>query len=216
MTLVIQDLYLTKLDNGITVYYDSTSNGGGSTQYPDFIDVLNLLGKKYSSAMEWCSGSGFIGFSLLDYQFADTVTFVDLHDISIECINYTAEKNNIRGKIQTYMCDEVKKLPDTLYDLIVANPPHVDNIDDIKDIVGTDWIKRVTIDEGWKVHEEFFTNIGTYLNKGADILLSETNMYQVHIDMAEKAGLRYVGSYPANCLRTTGGPQAVIMHYTKD
>jgi hypothetical protein len=82
--------------------------------------------------------------------------------------------------------------------------------------VDTDWIKRVTLDEGWKVHEEFFTNIGTYLNKGADILLSENKIEQVHIDMAEQSGLRYVGSYPANCLRTMSHPQAVIMHYTKD
>ena len=62
-------------DNGTIINYEPEMDGGGSTQYKDFLTYFKSTGKTYKNCFEWCSGLGAIGFSLLDAGICESITF---------------------------------------------------------------------------------------------------------------------------------------------
>lgn len=197
--------------NGTTLYWTDGSDGGGTTQYADFTDILSNSTKVYNRGLEWCAGLGAIGFSIMDIKKCNTFAFMDLYSIALDDVKFTSEANNITDRVTTYQCDEVNKIPKhEKFDLIVANPPHCfnpfpgDNIDHAI---------RLVVDQDWKIHKEFFNNITSYLLPDADIFLSETGIYQEHIQLAKQNGLKFKGTLPAPALCKDAGDTSIIMHY---
>ena len=197
-------MHTLTFDNGIVIDYDSSHDGGGSTQYTDFLDHIKSTGKKYKHCLEWCSGLGAIGYSLLDAGICETVTFMDIHEPSIENALRNAEKNNVSDKVKAYHLDKIGDLPkDLKFDLVVGNPPHSpENPQNFKD----DWERKI-IDPNWDTHTEFYATIGEYLEPNSDIILSEIENHSISkvlITMAESYGLKFNKIAPAPELAKTG------------
>ena len=201
-------------ENGTYITWVPGLDGGGSTQYTDFLSLLNLKGKKYENGLEWCCGLGAIGYSILDAGICKKMSFMDIYEPAGPVIYSNAEFNNVSDKVKFYHADSISKLPDNLkFDLVVANPPHsYENFP----YEGSDKevIYRLTVDVNWAIHLDFFKNVKKYLNPNADIILSEFSPHHTHIELAEHAGLKYMGSFPATALAKDSKTNAVLMQYS--
>ena len=201
-----------KFDNGTALYWTGGSCGGGSTQYKDFLNVLKENKKTYTRGLEWCAGLGAVGYGILDAKLCETFVFMDRYEQAILDVEYTAKYNNIEDKITTYLCDEIGKIPaKEQFDLVVGNPPHIPNSNGLIDKNETNI--RLTVDEDWKIHNEFFCNIGNYLVDGADIFLSAIDIHPEIQQMAIDNQFVVLGEYPSPMLSQTGGSRSVIIHY---
>lgn len=203
-------------ENGIHIEWCKGDDGGGSTQYIDFIHAIGSE-KKYNKCLEWCAGLSAITFGLFDEKIINEAVLMDIYEPALLTAMVNAKNNNLSDKIKYFVCDEIKKLPSTeKFDLVVSNPPHsshgywlVDGVNE--DITGTH--RRLVVDEDWKIHKEFFDNITKYLNEGADIFLSESDIHSDLISMAEQNNLKYVGFHSAPLLSVDSRTQAVVMHF---
>lgn len=188
---------------------DYVLDGGGSTQYTDFLNPLLYENKTYDRALEWCSGLGSIGFSLLDAKLVNHITFMDSYQPAIDYVHSMADLNNISDKVSGYCKSQIKDLPlHEKFDLILANPPHRPHEVTIEEAHAEDYrngykprdksqlddINRILVDVDWQIHQEFFTNIKNYCNAGCDILISTTGNFINNIEYAEKGGLRLIKS----------------------
>jgi methylase of polypeptide subunit release factors len=195
--------------NGLKIQWERGLDGGGSTQYRDFLKLLE--NKKYDHGLEWCAGLGAIGFSLLDAGICERMSFTDIYEPSQTYIDTNAIKNNISNKVRSYITDAISKLPsDAKFDVVVGNPPHCYNTDGLFLSKTT---ARLVMDKDWLIHKEFFSNIIQYLNPNGEIFLSETGPHEVLIDYAQQCGLTYKGSYPAEELSKNSNIWACILHF---
>lgn len=201
-------------ENGTHITWVPGLDGGGSTQYTDFISFLKLKGKRYENGLEWCCGLGAIGYSILDAGICKNMSFTDIYEPAGPLIYSNAESNSVVDRVKFYHADSIGKLPDNLkFDLIVANPPHVpENFNYDGD--NADTIYRLTVDTDWAIHSDFFKNVMKYLNSGADIILSEVGTHQKHIELAEQAGLKFIEAFPAPALAIDSKSEAMLMHYS--
>ena len=204
----------TKFENGTIVSCEQENDGGGSTQYADFIDFFKEKGDdlpKYKNCLEWCAGPGFIGYSLLDAEVCQHVTFMDIHEPAIDDARNNAIFNNLTDRTSFHTIDAIHKLPtDLKFDLVVANPPHSMNA---LVSVPHESLTRLIVDLDWKIHEEFFAHITDYLLPGAEVILSENGKHQVFIEMAKKVGLIFEGYKPAKELASGACVNASLMTY---
>jgi methylase of polypeptide subunit release factors len=192
----------TKFENGTIVSCEQENDGGGSTQYADFINFFKEKGDdlpKYKNCLEWCAGPGFIGYSLLDEEVCQHVTFMDIHEPAIDDARNNAIFNNLTDRTSFYTIDAIHKLPtDLKFDLVVGNPPH--SLKASEEWLNNKGLFRLIVDLDWKIHEEFFAHITDYLLPGAEVILSENDHFPEFIEMAKKVGLIFEGYKPAKIL----------------
>lgn len=204
------------LPNGTKISWNRGDDGGGSTQYKDFIDPIKQQNKKYKQALEWCAGMSAIAFSLLDLGLAEKFALMDIYKPALDQAKINADNNNISDKITTHNLNKIALLPlDLKFDLVVANPPHCVNIETSELIKLNDQeqeiLKRLILDQDWHIHKEFYKNIGQYLELEADLFLSTiTDINQHHY---QDSGLTLIDTYPAPELAKCSTPVASIIHY---
>jgi methylase of polypeptide subunit release factors len=179
-------------------------NGGGSTQYLDFLDPLLKQNKKYNRCLEWCAGFGAIGYSLFDAKIVNHITFMDMFKPAIDYVKDMASINNIDDKVFAYCTDKIINIPpQQKFDLIVGNPPHRDRLLNLEEIAVKNELhlqtqNRLLADPDWTIHEEFFTNIHNYCNPDCDILISEEGSYaERNIELAKRSNLLFRGNLEA-------------------
>ena len=169
-------IFNTTGNHKINVYYKIELDGGGTTFGQDYLPVLanKYPGRMFNRAYEWCSGPGFIGFSLLSHGVCKTLCLSDLYDPSITAaevtINY--EPNVCNKLVTTYLCKDIGLIPKhEKFDLVVANPPHFNDFNGIpqNDYTGI----RISKDINWRAHTNFFNNIKQHLTPDGVILLQE-------------------------------------------
>ena len=155
----------------INVYYLPHLDGGGTSFGQDFVPIVKKYFKKVDRICEFCSGPGFIGFSLLANGLCDSLCLLDINKDAIEACKYTIKANNLSDKVNAYVSDGLKDVPKSeKWDLIVSNPPHFDGTE--KEY-GMDVI---AIDPGWKIHEEFYRNVSRFLKPGGSIIFVENGV----------------------------------------
>lgn len=221
-------------ENGLYIenwFVDNVSlDGGGIAQYKDFLDFFENQNKEYNRALEWCSGLGAIGFSLLDAKIVKHITFMDIYKPAIHYVKDMASLNNINHKFFAFCAGRIQDLPDNQkFDLIVGNPPHMMRETTIEEAHEIDrkngvnlrpkWFvdndNRLLSDVDWKIHEEFFTNIGKYCNVGCDILISDVGGYvSINTELAKRSNLKFKQSIPAPNLAKTSSTQSCIHWFT--
>lgn len=198
--------------NGTKIVWTRGLDGGGSTQYIDFLSTLHTNNKVYNSGLEWCAGLGAIGYSILDAKLCQKFTFMDIYDPFEKYIIDNSRSNNLQDKVDAYCCDAIGKLPASLrFDLVVSNPPHCSEI--FMNPHNDQHLSRITTDNEWKIHKEFFTNIKKYLYNGADLFISELTTHPEHIELARLNGIHFIEKYEARVLSQQSNTPAVIMHY---
>lgn len=208
--------------NGLTLKIQVGTDGGGPTQYRDFLSVIPES-NKYNRCLEWCAGCSAISFSLIDAGIINELVLTDIYNPALIHVLMEASKNNL-SNITAYNIDKIGLLPEhEKFDLVVANPPHCYNHE------GLDWAlangrmgeedlplhRRLVLDQDWEIHKEFFANITKYLNVGAELFISENNAHQALLKYAHEAGLTLVKIYTAPELTKSAeaANDCVIIHW---
>jgi len=171
------------LSNGVRIDHPWWLTGGGNFHYPYFLEAIKKHGKShYNRAFEWCAGHGFIGWELLTNSYCDELTFSDIYPPSIETCKKNAETLGYTSKVTAYLTGTISAIPEEeKWDLVVGNPPNSEDTEGFKshnnDFAGqspemVDLACRLTVDQDWQAHRDFFKEIKKHLNKDADIFLS--------------------------------------------
>lgn len=222
-----------KLNNGIILSDIKNMDGGGSTHYVDFLEIINTRGKEhYTRALEWCAGPGFIGFAILGNKICDHMVFMDKYEPAIDSCNKTAVTNSVSDNVTTYTVDAISKIPsEEKFDLVVGNPPHVWDRDIFITETKKTWtqnghidsltqddidkLERLLLDHGQEIHVEFFNNITKYLLPGADLFISEPgNSMQMPeiVKYATDNNLIFMGEQPMPSMQGSA-PHATLLHF---
>lgn len=156
---------------GISVYYDSWMDGGGTWFGQEYVDVIKARypNRVFEHCYEWCSGPGYIGFSILGAGLAQQLTVTDCYESAIyDAVHHTIQRNGLADRAAGYVGSSLSCLPQgLLFDLVVANPPHY------LECPGDDNYQRIAVDSGWQAHQDFFARIGQHLTPNGVILLQE-------------------------------------------
>lgn len=188
----------TERYDGITVFYTHDLDGGGRTYGQDFLPFLRDRIGPVEEALEWCSGPGFIGFSMLAEGLCETLSLADINPQAIEAASATVDRNELGARVSLHVCDALDTLPtDSAFDLVVANPPH-SGTDQV--ITHIDRPPILYMDPGWAIHRRFYSDVGGFLRPGGSVVLQENSLFSSNGDfreMIEEAGLEWVESVPA-------------------
>ena len=181
--------------SGIEISYRSELDGGGTEFGQQFIPFLaSLRMPKQKRAFEWCSGPGFIGFSMLGHGLCETLCLSDINPAAVSSCQHTVRVNKLGGRVSVYQSDNLKGIPGSeMWNLIVSNPPHfVDQYEgDIR-----------AHDPDWQIHRNFFETVSGYLAKDGLIVLQENNRgstVETFRSMIEESGFEIFfthGDYP--------------------
>jgi hypothetical protein len=175
---------------GIDITYREELDGGGTTFGQDFLPYLRARGMPQQRRIfEWCSGPGFIGFSLLGNGFCETLALADINPAAVSSCQNTVRANKLADRVTVYRSDVLRDIPSSeRWDLVVSNPPHF--IDRFPAEIRAH-------DPGWRIHREFFKSIDPFLGAGGVIVLQENNAgstLETFRPMIESAGLKIVFS----------------------
>ena len=186
----------------ITVFYTDEVDGGGSGFGQDYIPTIKRKypDRKFSKVFEWCSGPGFIGFSLLAQDLCESLCLTDLYNPAIELADATATNpdNKCADRVTTYLLKDLSLLPShEMFDLVVANPPHFG--EKISKLVNTN---RICSDINWEAHRNFFNNIKSHLTPDGIILLQEN--YQGSTVDSFKLFIEEAGLEITDCFNSVG------------
>jgi methylase of polypeptide subunit release factors len=179
----------------IDISYRSELDGGGTEFGQQFIPFLRSRGMpKQKRAFEWCSGPGFIGFSILGSGLCETLCLSDINPAAVASCRNTVGANKLDNRVSVYQSDNLTNIPASeKWNLVVSNPPHfVDQYEgDIR-----------AHDPDWQIHKEFFATVGDHLADDGVIVLQENNrgsVVETFRSMIEQSGLQIVfthGDHP--------------------
>lgn len=188
--------YLKTSYNGIKVSFVWRLNGGGAIFANEFVRVVSQKIGKIEHVFEYCAGPGFIGFALLANNLCDRLTLADINPKAIEAIKDTIKNNNLQDKVTVYHADCLDDIPETeQWDLVVSNPPWKLCSKGKKDKKA-----HILIDQGSRVHKNFYRGICKFLKPNGTILFAEGGEYtdaNCFKEMIEKNGLIINESFKA-------------------
>jgi methylase of polypeptide subunit release factors len=163
----------------IKMFYKDYQDGGGLSFGLEYAKIIagRYPNRVFKKCYEWCSGPGVIGYYLLSHELCNSLCLSDMYAPAIDSANITANyaPNNCKDQVSTYVFDDLELMPtEEQFDLVVANPPHFVNKDNLTE--ATDNQIRRAVDKDWAAHQNFFKHIGKHLLPNGVILLQE-NMY---------------------------------------
>jgi methylase of polypeptide subunit release factors len=137
-----------------------------------FIEVLSLIAPNriFNHCLEWCSGPGFIGFSLLGKGLCKQLDLADIWQPALSAANAVKAPCNVDTWHIRNLCDIQ---PPRMYDLIVANPPWWPG-----NLLQHDRIyNRLGSDPGQATLKKFLIDAKNYLTPDGLIVLSQGQSY---------------------------------------
>jgi hypothetical protein len=152
---------------GYLVFDEPHLEGGGAGFGQDYNRVLAEIGLNDCGRLfEFCSGPGYIGYSLLGRGFCRSLALADVNPVAMAAAKKTADFNGIADRVTIYLSDGLEQIPPSeKWDLVVGNPPH------FLDAPGE--LKLLSDDPGWQLHKKFYLQVARFLNPGARVLLQE-------------------------------------------
>ncbi len=175
MVLFIRMGYASVSYNNTAVSYLPELDGGGMGFGQEFVDVVREKTGRAGHVFEFCSGPGFIGFSLLANGLCDRLTLADINPEACEACRHTVDKNGLNDRVSVYLSDCLDGIPAReKWDLIVSNPPHWASLEDAGREEGradAGCIKKFDI--GLEIHNRFYKDIKKHLKPGGSILMQE-------------------------------------------
>lgn len=174
---------------GIKISYRPELDGGGTTFGQDFHPYLSARGMpRQQRAYEWCSGPGFIGFSLLGKGACETLCLADINPRAVASCRNTVAVNRLGDRVSVYHSNNLRDIPESeRWNLVVSNPPHF--IDQAFEG------QLLAHDPQWEIHREFFRSVGRFLAEDGVIILQENNAgstVESFRQMIDDAGLKIV------------------------
>jgi hypothetical protein len=186
--------------DGLVVFDSPAFFGGGTVHAPDFLRVLIQFGMAPCERLcEFCSGVGYVGYSLLARRYCHTLCCVDLDTPSIEAVKVTAEFNGISDRVTAYVSDGLGQVPRSeRWDIVVCNPPQ------LLPRVPSDTDTAVTFDPEWRLHRNLYANLKRFMNPRGLAMLMEAR-YESNAStfesMIKQGGGRIVAEVPAKDFR---------------
>lgn len=175
----------------IKVTFTRDLDGGGTNFGQDYLRLMAAEGLKVDHLLEWCSGPGFIGFSLLAHGFCRRLTLLDVNPLAIDAVRRTVARHGLGERVTVIHSDSLDSAPaEVRWDMVVGNPPHSGT--DAHFDWGPDLIYK---DPEWDIHRRFFQRIGDHLNPEGLILLQENSDLatpETFREMARENGFRTV------------------------
>ena len=179
--------------SGMLMYHGPNEDGGGTWFGHEYADIIKQRypGRVFDRCYEWCSGPGYIGFSIMSAGLCNSLCLSDKFEQVELSISETVRHNELEGKVNLYVGDSLIVLPEhEKFDLVVSNPPH------FLESPGGSHVQRIKVDEEWQTHADFYKHIGNHLADDGIILLQENmagSRPEDFIDMIEANGLSYNG-----------------------
>lgn len=200
------------LTNGTVRFYSHGTMCGGDVMRDLLVKRIREHGRStYKRGYEWCSGSGPLGYTLLDEKIVEHITFSDIYQVGLDDCLVTAQQNNIADSVDAFLSSTIAGIPeiDSL-DLVVSNPPHCWHDAGISG----EHMRRFLLDENMDAHREFFKNIKSRLSENAELFIIEhdINIKDVYIDMAEQGGLTFIDWYDFDTEQENLAPHK-LMHF---
>lgn len=165
---------------GINVSYEQKHHGGGIRWAPDFVNIIGERAVPIKRCAEFCSGPGFIGFSLLGAGLIDELVLLDINpDVAAGIEQTFASNRTVRSRV-TFICsDGIGALASagSPFDLIVANPPHIDVLDPRTGPIPYDDHPILYSDPGFSIHRRFFREFSSCINPGGYALFIENGLF---------------------------------------
>ena len=181
----------------IAVSYEQNLHGGGMRFGQQYLQVVKEKFGHVSHIYEFCSGPGFIGFSLLANNLCDKLTLADINPRAVKVAKETIKNNNLESRVNVYLSNCLDNIPESeKWDLVVGNPPHVfcpPNDERQKDII--------LYDPNFEIHRKFYRDIKKFLKPGGSVMLQEhtesTNVEDFQ-EMIEANGLKIIEVFAVN------------------
>ena len=193
----------------ITVFYTQDTDGGGSLFSNDYVITIKELypDRIFDRCYEWCSGPGFIGYSILGNHLCDTLCLSDIYQPALDQASRTALINDIEKNITIYNSDNWENIPShEKFDLIVSNPPHFNGSVYILDRMDAN--PRKYMDRDWKIHKKFYQGVKNHLSIDGVILLQEFawgSGLETFKSMIDDAGLKIQKHFLSNYRHPNAG-----------
>lgn len=173
---------------GVRIVYKSGLDRGDIEIGQSFIPFLLSQGMpKQRRLFEWCSGPGFIGFSMLGYELCETVCLADNSPTAVACCKHTVRLNHLGDRVSVYHSNNLKSIPACeRWNLVVSNSPQ---------FVRQYQEDICAQDPDWDSHREFFNTIHAHLASDGVIVLQENNQdstVETFREMIDAAGLEIV------------------------
>lgn len=167
-----------QIDDDVMIYGEKSALGGGSvTFFQNAARMVNFLykDKKFAHCLNWCAGSGVLGFRLLNENNCEKITFLDKSEVAIAgCIETIKHLPRSMDKnADAFVGDTLSVLPEThKFDFVIANPPHHHSIPicDYEVSMQSPKHARIAYDLDWKAHQMFFQQVDNFLSEDGKIL----------------------------------------------
>jgi len=155
---------------GITVYDRPDLDGGGRDFGQDIHRALREIRPEGCERLyEFCSGPGYMGYSLLARGYCRHLVLADINPIAMQAARLTARLNNIEDRVTIYQSDGLSAIdPAEKWDVVVGNPPHLPMIEKTH--------SYILHDVDWKLHRNFYGRIKQFLNPGAIVVIPENRI----------------------------------------
>ncbi len=84
-------------------------DGGGSKLFPAYLEIVRELPRP-RRIFEWCSGPGFIGFSMLANGLCDSLCLADINPAAVDCCRRTVADNGLSDRVSVYHSDNLRDI----------------------------------------------------------------------------------------------------------
>lgn len=160
------------------IYYHKDNDGGGTSFGQDYLRIIGekYPNKQFDNCFEWCSGPGFIGYSILEHGLCKRLFLADMWKPAIDDAEFTRHMLPLdyRKKVIIYLLKDIGLIPTYhKFDLIVGNPPHF--LNKITKTSQNSVTNRICTDLDWQTHKNFFQNIKKNMLKTSTILIQENS-----------------------------------------
>ena len=208
---------------GVDVIYRPDLDGAGTVMAPTFVSFIkNHFGaeQRFGTVFEWCAGPGFIGFALLAENICGSLCLADINPAAMKCAQRTIEANQLQDRVRSYLSDNLTSIPrHERFDLVVGNPPNFFGRNP-EHPAYANWAGSNALrseDPGWRIHEGFYSDIASFLNPGAFVVVDEVALFSrevfmhgdhstpwdirpeepagVFTEMIRRGGLAHIGDY---------------------
>jgi methylase of polypeptide subunit release factors len=183
-------------NDNTTVLYLPHLDGGGSTFGQDVVRFVRERPGRVEHAMEWCSGPGFIGLSLLAHGLCDRLTLCDINPEAVRVAKETVRLNKLEDRVEVFESDCLDSVPPRRIDLVVSNPPHIAG-EEMHPKWGPEILYR---DRDWSAHRRFYAAVGRYLAPTGSVIIQENGLCSTESDFTEMirdGGLEIVETTPS-------------------